>query len=274
MSNVATSEVHAAVDRAAAQLLDAAGPDGIVSRKDIRTKLLALEGKERELVDSLYRFIDRRDGKRSARMTRRDIDDALAYVRKELVDRFDLDNNGLSEDEVARMSELGKLAVSLARTLKDSTGGNKDEPLAQQLQTIVRRGIYFDNCFGTEGGVDIAFFQADAKLTQVTPDTLRSTLQLKDEPQDEIVRFEPGEQALQAIARTYWDDPDLEEDDKKTAAQARKLVELMKANLRDIHAAVLGRNDPELVGSNHPLYIVGLDSAGVLMGLKTFVVWT
>ncbi len=273
MGNVATSEVHAAVDRAAAQLLDAAGPDGIVSRKDIRTKLLALEGKERELVDSLYRFVDRRDGQRSARMTRRDIDDALAYIRKELVDRFDLDNNGLSEDEVARMSELGKLAVSLARTLKDVTG-DKGESLDQQLKTLASGGIYFDNCFGTESAVDVAFFQAEGTLSQVTPDTFRSALKLKDGPQEEIVRFEPAEQALQAIARTYWDDPDLEEDDKRTAAQARQLVDLMKTHLRDVHAVILGRNDPELVGSNHPLYIVGLDSAGSLMGLKTYVIWT
>jgi hypothetical protein len=273
MGNVATSEVRAAVDRAAAQLLDAAGADGIVSRKDIRTKLLSLEGKERELVDSLYRFIDRRDDKRSARMTRRDIDDALAYIREELVDRFDLDNNGLSEDEVARMSELGKLAVSLARTLKDVTG-NTDESLARQLKSLTASGIYFDNCFGTEGGVDIQFFQAEAKLSQVSADTFRSTLGLKSGPEEEIVRFEPAEQALQAIARTYWDDPDLEEDDKRTAAQARKLVELMKTQLRDTHAVILGRNDPELVGSNHPLYIVGLDSSGSLLGLKTYVVWT
>ena len=47
----------------------------------------------------------------------------------------------------------------------------------------------------------------------------------------------------------------------------------MKANLREIHAALLGRDDPEL-GAEHPLYLVGLDSAGNLVGLKTAVIWT
>lgn len=262
-STIATSEVHAAVDRAAAQLLNAAGPDGIVSRKDIRTKLLSLEGTERELVDTLYRFIDRREGKRSARMTKRDIDAALVYVRKELVDRFDLDHNGLSEDEVAHMSELGKLAVSLARTLKDATGP-KGEPLAKKVEQL-SKGLFFDNCFGTEGGEPLQAFHADAKLSQLTRDTLRTALGLKSGPADEIVRFEPADRALQAILNTHADMPE--------EKQAGELVELMKTHLRELHAAVLGKDsDEEPV--DHPVYIVGLDSAGNLVGLKTRVIWT
>src|SRR5689334_10401642 len=113
MTKIATRDVHAALDRAAEQLVNAAGPDGVVSRRDIRAKLLELEGPERALVDILFQFVDRRDAARSARVTRADIDAALAVVRTDLVDRLDLDGDGLSDDEVARMSELGKLAVAL-----------------------------------------------------------------------------------------------------------------------------------------------------------------
>ncbi|ADO75191.1 hypothetical protein [Stigmatella aurantiaca] len=263
MTTIATSDVHAAVNRAAALILNSAGSDGIVSRKDIRTKLLSLEGTERELVDTLYRFIDRRDSARSARVTKADIDAALAFIRTELVDRFDLDNNGLSEDEVARMSELGKLAVSLARTLKSATAPT-GEALSQKIG-VLAKGLSFDGYYGTEGGVRIQPFHAAAKLTQLTQDALRATLKLTNRPEHEIARFESADRCLQALIHVHTDMPEYE--------QAEELVQFMKTHLRELHAAILGRDDPEL-GSEHPLYIVGIDSAGNLVGLKTGVVWT
>lgn len=264
MSSLATSEVHAAVNRAAAQLLDAAGPDGIVSRKDIRTKLLSLEGAERDLVDALYRFIDRRDPERSTRMTKKTIDAALAYVRTELVDRFDLDNNGLSEDEVARMSELGKLAVGLARSLKSSTGPT-GESLAQKLQTL-SKGLFFDGYFGTEGGTPLQVTLTPAKLSQLTRETFRAALKLTDGPEHDIVRFEPAERCLQAFVNVHADMPEQE--------QVEALVAFMKEQLRELHAVIIGRDAGYDTQWEHGLYIVGLDAAGNLAGLKTHVVWT
>ncbi|MDC0712587.1 nuclease [Stigmatella sp. ncwal1] len=263
MTPIATSDVHAALNRAAEQLLVAAGPDGIVSRKDIRAKLLSLEGTERELVDMLYRFIDRRDTARSARVTKADINAALAFIRTELVDRFDLDNNGLSEDEVARMSDLGKRAVALARTLKAATEPT-GEALAQKIGELAK-GLFFDGYYGTEGGVRIQPFHAAAKLSRLTPEGLRAALGLTDRPEHEIVRFEPADPSLQGVIKAHWDMPEYE--------QAEELVRFMKAHLREVHAAILGRDDPEL-GAEHPLYIVGIDSTGNLVGLKTGVVWT
>lgn len=268
MSNIATSDVHAALHRAAEQLLQAAGPDGVVSRKDIRAKLLSLEGAERELVDELYRFIDRRDAARSARMTRADIDAALAHIRTELVDGHDLDNNGLSEDEVARMSDLGKFAVALARTLKAATAPAGEAPageaLAQKIGDLAK-GLFFDGYYGSEGGQPIAPFYAAAKLSELTPDTLRAPLGLTDRPEHEITRFEPADACLQGFINFHWDMPEME--------PVEELVRFMKANLREIKAAILGRDDPEF-SAEHPLYIVGLDSAGNLVGLKTAVIWT
>ncbi|MDI1437303.1 nuclease [Polyangium sorediatum] len=263
MTTLATSDVHAALGRAAEQLLQAAGPDGIVSRKDVRAKLLSLEGTERDLVDMLYRFIDRRDAARSARMTKSDIDAALVHIRTELVDRHDLDNNGLSEDEVARMSDLGKLAVALARTLKAATAPT-GEALAQKIGELAK-GLFFDGYYGTEGGAPVASFHAAAKLDQLSPDAFRATLGLTDRPEHEIRRFQPADPALQAFIHVHWDMPEME--------SVEELVRFMKANLREITAAILGRDDPEF-GAEHPLYLVGLDAAGNLVGLKTAVIWT
>lgn len=266
MNTIATSDVHAALARAAQQIVNAAGPDGIVSRKDIRAKLLALTGTERALVETLYQFIDRRDSTRSARMTRTDVDAALAVVKTDLVDRFDLDNNGLSEDEVARMSELGKLAVTLARALKEATGP-VGEPLAQEIGARAK-GLMFDGYFASEGSVPIAPFHAPAQLSALSRESFRAALGLTDGPQDEIVRFEPAERCLQAFVGFFEGMPELE-----LHEPAAELVRFMKAHLRELSAIVLGSDDPAL-GAEHPLYIVGIDASGNLAGIKSAVIWT
>ena len=281
MPTIATSTVHAALARAAEHLLSAAGPDGIVSRKDVRAKLLSLEGPERDLVDMLYRFIDTRDSARSARVTKRDIDAQLAHIKTELVDRYDLDNNGLSEDEVARMSDLGKLAVTLARTLKTATApadaatkpaatapsaeatGLTGEALAQKIGSLAS-GLFLDD-FGSEGGQRLEAFHAAAKLSQLTRETFRAALSLTDRPEHEIVRFEPADRCLGRLVHVAeWEE---------RRAQGEELVQFMKANLREIKALVLGKDGEEMLVS-HPAYVVGIDAAGNLVGLKSAVIWT
>ena len=276
MTTIATSDVHAALARTADKLLSAAGADGIVSRKDVRAKLLSLEGTERDLVDMLYRFIDKRDAARSARMTKSDIDAAVAFIKTELIDCHDLDNNGLSEDEIARMSELGKYAVTLARQLKQATApavattapsveatGLTGEALAQKIASLAN-GLYLDD-FGSESGMGFSPFHAAAKLSQLTSDTFRVTLGLTDGPKQKIEKFEPGDRSLQRLIEVAdWID---------CRAQGEEVVRFMKANLREISAVLLGSYDPEQ-GAEYPVYIVGIDAAGNLVGVKSAVIWT
>jgi len=267
MTTIATSDVHAALERAAEQLRGAGGPDGVVSRRDIRTRLLALEGAERELVDVLYRFIDGRDAARSARMTKSDIDAAVAHIRTELIDRHDLDQNGLSDDEIARMPELGKHAVALARKLKDAAAP-KGEALAQHLATLAQ-GIW-QEAYGSESGIGFEAFHAAANLSELTRDTFRATLGFTaDRPEHEIVKFEAPDYFFNHFLATHWE-PELDE-----YARARELVQALKTHLRSIAVALIGSGDPERYSSaEHPLYVVGIDAAGNLVGLKSSVTWT
>ena len=115
MSRIAKSHVNAAFDWAAGQISEAGGRDGITSRAEIRRKISELTGVERDLVDFFYRFILKQGAGASERVTRTDIDAALATARQQLVAAFDTDNNGLSSDEVAAMPLLGRIAVKVAR---------------------------------------------------------------------------------------------------------------------------------------------------------------
>jgi hypothetical protein len=118
MTRIAKSNVHDALKRAAAHLKDAGGPDGRVSRKDIAEKLKTLDGTERALVDMFFRFVDARDAKKGATVTHTDVDQALAYAKEKLVDKYDVNQNGLSKAEIEKMSTTGKLAVALAKELR------------------------------------------------------------------------------------------------------------------------------------------------------------
>ena len=78
------------------------------------------------LVDIFFKFIDNKDFKKGATVTPADVKRAVEYAKKSMVAKYDLDNNGLSKDEVAKMSLTGKRAVDLAKALKasaPSTGG-------------------------------------------------------------------------------------------------------------------------------------------------------
>jgi hypothetical protein len=108
-------------------------------------------------------------------------------------------------------------------------------------------------------------FHAAAKLSQLTPDTFRATLALTEGPKQTIEKFEPGDRSLQRLIEVAdWID---------CRAQGEEVVRFMKANLREISAVLLGSYDPAQ-SAEYPVYIVGIDAAGNLVGLKSVVIWT
>ncbi|MDP3238738.1 MAG: hypothetical protein Q8S33_11450 [Myxococcales bacterium] len=118
MTNVSRASIHHALDRAAKTITAAAGNDGRASRAEVAKKLKELTGVERQLVDTFYRFVDHRDAKPGAVVTKRDIASALAVAKARLVNVYDLDRNGLSPEERAKMGKVGQLAATLAETFR------------------------------------------------------------------------------------------------------------------------------------------------------------
>jgi hypothetical protein len=125
MARIAKAEVHAALRFAADSLIAAGGPDKRVSRADVEQKLETLDGIPRALTDLFFRFIDNRDYEKGAVVTVTDVREGYLYAIENLIDPFDVNNNGFSEAEVAKMSTIGKLAVALAAEYDD----NWDQPV-------------------------------------------------------------------------------------------------------------------------------------------------
>ncbi len=127
---VAKPLVHTALDKAAENLKKAKGNDPAVSRADVSkaTKTIASDA-ERALTEQFFKFIDAREPALGARVTDKDIDKAVAYAKQHIIDKYDLNGNGISKEEIGKMSRLGRLAVELAVELK-KTGAAGETPSA------------------------------------------------------------------------------------------------------------------------------------------------
>ncbi len=258
VSRIAKSEVNAAFEWAADQITEAGGRDGITSRAEIRRKIGELTGAERDLVDFFYRYIVRRGGNPSERVTRKDVDLALAAARQELVAAFDTNDNGLSSDEVAAMPPLGRLAVKVAR--QRQRGG---EELSNHFEALAFH-LTFDD-YGTElTGERFLSFHQPAQLETLTAQTFSAALGLDPkDPKGRIARVEAPEGFFRRL---------IEHHTPGQTAQAVALAQAMQSTLTGLHVIIVGA-DPE-GGPLHPVYIAGIAPDGSLAGLRARVQWT
>jgi hypothetical protein len=118
MPRIAKADVDHALQLAANAIVEAGGADGRTSRAELKKLLPQLAPSQRNLVDIFFKFVDSRDFKAGAQVTAKDVKAAVAYAKEHLVAKYDLNDNGLSADEIKKMSLTGKRAVDLARALK------------------------------------------------------------------------------------------------------------------------------------------------------------
>lgn len=257
MSRIAKSHVNAAFDWAADQISEAGGRDGITSRAEIRRKIGELNGVERDLVDFFYRFILRQGAGASERVTRTDIDAALATAREQLVAAFDTDNNGLSSDEIAAMPLLGRIAVKVARR-RTRTG----EELAANFEALAF-SLVFDDYSSELHGERFLSFHQPGNLSELTAHTFREALGLhSDDPKQALARIEDTDRFFAHLAEAHT---------PGQTAQAVALAQAMQSSLTDLKVFIVGHDG---TGPIHPVYIVGLAPDGSVAGLRARVQWS
>ncbi|MCB9638394.1 MAG: hypothetical protein H6727_05720 [Myxococcales bacterium] len=256
MTRVAKSDVHAALARVAQQIVDAGGADGRVSRADMQAKLEGLQGTERALADMFFRFIDHRDHVSGSSVTERDVKAALEYAKEKMIDKYDLNNNGLSKSEISQMSRTGKLAVQLAQELK----AVKDTPLsgeamAKKFETMAS-GLYH---ISESDSAYSAFHLAKPAEGTSTLDAIRASLNL---PAD-VELYEDH-------AGTYFDYNIYESGlDAGDAAKFQALRSAMEAGLTNLTVVEMGEQVVE-----GKMFLVGTAPDGSIVGLSADRVWT
>lgn len=112
---IAKADVHKSFEDAGQIIINAGGRNGRTSRVEIAGTVENLSGSQKTLVDVFYKFIDHRDHKKGAQVTATDVTKAVDYAKAKLVDKYDLNQNGLSKSEIAEMSTTAKLAVEVVR---------------------------------------------------------------------------------------------------------------------------------------------------------------
>jgi hypothetical protein len=121
MPRLAKADVARVLDQTGKKIIDAGGPDGRVSRKDIAVLRESLRGTEQRLVDVFFSFIDHRDAGKGAQVTAKDVNAAVAYAKTVMLDRFDPNNNGFSKAEIEKITSVsGHLAVALAKAHQET----------------------------------------------------------------------------------------------------------------------------------------------------------
>lgn len=220
MPRIAKADVNAALQLAARTIAEAGGKDGRTSRAELSASLKALPDAQRKLVDVFFKFIDHRDFKAGAQVTAKDIDKAVAYAKKHMIAKYDLNSNGLSKDEIAKMSLTGQRAVDLSRALK-AAGVKPDEVTAPKTAadlpaSVIKKATDFVNAqargrdedfpkLGSGNCGIIAGVVAGKDATRVL-DMVRSSLQSFSQPGSPNWNMipqnalDPAKQALLVVA--------------------------------------------------------------------------
>lgn len=266
MSRLSKQHVYAALEKAADNILSASGDDPFVSRKDIRQKLSQLPGIERSLTDIFYRFIDHRDYKPGARVTKADVDQALAYAKETMVDKYDENNNGLSETEIQQMSMTAQLAVRYAQTLKafEEFGEIEDKRDVADVLSKLGDQLYFP-AWANEADAYLKRFRRKSNLDQLTADGFAEVMGLDQNiPAEEIFIFEQAT-GFSWIFENYGDRPEV--------TTFQRVYDFMNLYLRDITHIIVG-SDGTRETSEYPVYFIGLTEDGSLVGFETQTIWT
>jgi len=279
MTRISKQSVHAALEKAAKNITDSAGSDGRISRADMKAKLGELSGTEKKLTDIFFRFMDHRDFKAGAQLTKSDVDRAVAYAKEKMVDKYDLNDNGLSKGEIAKMSLTGKLAVDLAKQLKGAAAGGDGLATVDLGKAI---GVAAKDCnYISESDSQPTFvstpWAADKAIDgKALMDAFKSDLLAKyADYGDEYntlgkLAFEQQEAGYLADLATW--DPSTDDYYKQMADGFGRIKKLFDANLTDVKFFKIGpkEEDGNGLASDHgayQLYLMGRTHDGNLAGV-------
>ena len=275
MPRIAKADVNRALQLAASTIVEAGGRDGRTSRAELKAKLATLPPAERKLADIFFKFVDNRDFRAGAQVTAKDVTRAVEYAKKHMVEKYDLNSNGLSKDEISRMSLTGKRAVELSKALKEAATPLTSADLSKALKLAAKDANYMSEsdyrpepingkpataAGATEANVKAAF---GSTLTKFFGDNNGSPVSLADLAFD-IDSPAASKEWIRELATSA---PDADES-AKAFGQIRNLL---LANLSDVRVVKVGPKDSTgSLGSDQGLYaylLVGKAADGQLAGV-------
>ncbi len=252
--------------RAAAHLREATGEDPFLSREDFRRKLNTVDLSKQPLLESLYHFVLAQENSPRSRITEKDIDQALERALSQVITAYQLAPGPLSAEAEEELQFYGAAHLELGRTLKAAAQqaapipprdlANKLESLAEALEPV----NYHSGEYSPFKGIYLP-----AQLDELTPAIFREVL-------EQFLReFGGGDFRVERLIRaeSYFPDFTNRQPSAERQALAREVVELFRQQLHQLSVAVL--ESPRY--GWRPMFIVGLNPAGNLVGLQCNVLW-
>ncbi|MBU6340171.1 MAG: hypothetical protein KGS48_01645 [Bacteroidetes bacterium] len=260
--------MDAALVEASKHLMRAAGQDEKLSPREIRQKLNALSGEMRDLVEVLYAFVVEIDAQGANHITEKDIEAAVARVKKEIFPNYAVSELVLGETEQNTVKAIApKNALRLALQLYQTARSSQILPAVQVFEQIhgLTKDLFFDY-LGSEGSMPLEAVHIPVNLVQLTQESVAQALGLdQDKPAEFIERYREADSFFPVFVRQHAD--------FGLDQQAQALSNLMSHNLRQLIIVVQGKDDYS-VGAEHPVYVIGLANDGSLVGFKSTVIWT
>jgi hypothetical protein len=255
-------------DHVASLMKEHAGRDGVLSRKDAQelVKSLRSEGRGTEALaaDNLFKMLDKRDsGFSGARVTGRDLNSVKTFVKDKMLENRDVNNDGYSRAEIAKMSETGKALVEIGKMLEAGIiGGTAGDArsVARNLEKVAKN-ITFEGFAGNEGGDHYKAVSFDLpKSVALTGSAVHKALGL-----------DPSIKLGRSSDYDVWEMVDYHLEDA-TGDFKKGYTELKKAlkELSDVKMFV-DSNEANVEGK---VFIVGRLKDGSVAGLETTRIWT
>jgi pyridoxine 5'-phosphate synthase PdxJ len=284
MPRIAKTEVNKALSVAAKTIVQAGGTDGRTSRAELKAKLSSLPKEQAALVDIFFKFIDNRDFKKGAQVTAKDVDRAVAYAKTHMIAKYDLNANGLSKDEIAKMSLTGKRAVELAKALKatgvPADGGTlSSTKLVAEFNKVAKDTNYMSESDSSAQPLSVAF----AAGHDLTPHNVQTAMKDLLTPFfDNRHAAIAGEVYSTADANRFMarlkSEGDGEPSEVKSAKAFGTMLTLTKENLKDVKVFNFGPKAADgSVAGDQGLYarvVVGRAADGKLVGFLVGAVET
>ena len=108
------SAVHRELQAAGEVIRSAAGRDRRTTRTELEARVHRLPAAEAELVRALFDYLDPRDSAAGLPVGGDQLDKAVAFAQRALVDVYDPTSKILLDGSISRMSRAGQLASVLA----------------------------------------------------------------------------------------------------------------------------------------------------------------
>ena len=117
MSPVSKSPAHRALEFAARAALDTQNNTANLSNQKMKEALKKLSGPEREVASAFARLVQ--DGfKTQPQVSKYDVARAMAFTKKHLLKRYELDDVTLTDEELKELSFAADASRALAKALK------------------------------------------------------------------------------------------------------------------------------------------------------------